>query len=89
MKKILSRLFAPALTLCAALVGVSAHAETGTDNAIDVTSATTAITSMQTAVTSYWTAAQPVVLSVLGIALVAMLIWLGFKLIRKGSNKIG
>lgn len=91
MKKYLSRWFAPALAFCASLVGVSAFAEngSGSTNAIDVELATDAIEEMQTAVSTYWTAAQPVVLSVLGIALVATLIWLGFKLIRKGSNKIG
>lgn len=91
MKKYLSRWFAPALAFCASLVGVSAFAEngSGSTNAIDVELATDAIEQMQTAVSTYWTAAQPVVLSVLGIALVATLIWLGFKLIRKGSNKIG
>lgn len=93
MKKYLSRWFAPALAFCASLVGVSAFADTGSGssstNAIDVELATDAIEEMQTAVSTYWTAAQPVVLSVLGIALVATLIWLGFKLIRKGSNKIG
>lgn len=91
MKKYLSRWFAPALAFCASLVGVSAFAEngSGSTNTIDVELATDAIKEMQTAVSTYWTAAQPVVLSVLGIALVATLIWLGFKLIRKGSNKIG
>lgn len=57
--------------------------------AIDITAATGALDSMQTAVESYWTAAQPVVVAIIGIALVATLLWVGYKLIRKGSNKIG
>lgn len=61
----------------------------GSANAIDTSSATAALTQMQTAVTGYWEAAQPVVIAIIGIALVATLIWVGYKLIRKGSNKIG
>lgn len=58
-------------------------------NAIDITTATGALDTMKTAVTSYWTAAQPVLVAVIGIALVATLIWVGYKLLRKGANKIG
>lgn len=66
----------------------SAFAE-GQAGSIDVSAATTAITNMQTAATTWWAAAQPVFLAVVGVALVATLIWCGYKLIRKAVGKVG
>lgn len=63
--------------------------EGGSSNAIDISSATSGLTQLGDAVSSYWEAAQPIVLSVIGIALVATLLWVGYKLIRKGANKVG
>lgn len=85
MKKFLSRLGVFSGVGCLSL---GAFAD-GTTTTIAVTDATNALTSMQTAITTYWTSASPVVVAVAGIALVATLIWVGFKLIRKGANKIG
>lgn len=67
----------------------SALAEGEGGAAIDVTAATTAITNMQTAAETWWDAAQPVFLAVVGVALVATLIWCGYKLIRKAVGKVG
>lgn len=61
----------------------------GQGDAIDVTKASQSIESMKTAITTWWDAAQPVILAIIGVALVATLIFLGYKLIRKGVNKVG
>lgn len=68
--------------------GFAALAE-GNDPAIDVSAASSALTDMKTALTTYWTAAQPILVWVLGIALVVGLIFLGYKLFKKGTNKVG
>lgn len=87
MNKLLTKL--SALFSLAVAFAFSALADGEGGNAIDVSSATTALSDMQTAATTWWNAAQPVVLAVIGLALVATLIWGGYKLIRKGVNKIG
>lgn len=56
-------------------------------NAIDTTLATTALSDMSTAVQGYFTAAVPYLVSILGVALVVTLIWVAFKLIKRGTNK--
>lgn len=68
---------------------VSAFADGEASGAIDITAASGAIDSMKDAATSWWQAAQPVFLAVVGIALVATLIWCGYKLIRKAVGKVG
>lgn len=61
----------------------------GSSDAIDISSATSGLEQLGDAMSSYWETAQPIVLSVIGIALVATLLWVGYKLIRKGANKVG
>lgn len=77
------------LATLAACFGFGAVALAEDAAAIDVTTATTALTDMKTALSTYWTAAQPIIVWVLGIALVAGLIFLGYKLFNKGTKKVG
>lgn len=82
MKKILF-----GLPVLGAVASALAEGEGG--SAIDVSSATTAIENMQTAAETWWSSAQPVFLAIIGVALVATLIWCGYKLIRKAVGKVG
>ena len=66
----------------------AAFAETS-QNAIDVTDATDYLDNMKTALTTYWTAAKPVLIYVLGVALVVMLFYVVYKFFTKASKKIG
>lgn len=67
---------------------VPALAEGGND-AIDTTAASGALNQMTTAVGTYVTAATPYLITLLGSAVVITLIWVGWKLFRKGTNKVG
>lgn len=87
MNKLFAKLSAM-LTVAFAFV-FSALAEGEGGASIDVSAATTAISNMKDAADTWWDAAQPVFLAVVGVALVATLIWCGYKLIRKAVGKIG
>lgn len=73
----------------AAVSGLSAFAEGEASSTIDVGAATSAIQSLQTAVGTYWDSARPVIIYIVGLALVALLIWVGFKLVRRAVSKVG
>lgn len=55
---------------------------------IDITPATGVLTKLQTAIESYWTAAEPFIVSVVGLVVVAALIWAGVRLFKGGTSKI-
>lgn len=55
---------------------------------IDITPATGLLTKMQTAIESYWTSAEPFLIAVVGLVVVAALIWAGVRLFKGGASKI-
>lgn len=77
--------FSRLLAFAAAAVGLPALAAEGD---IDITPATGVLTKMQTAVESYWTSAEPFIVAIIGIVVVASLIWAGVRLFKGGTSKI-
>lgn len=55
---------------------------------IDITPATTLLTKMKAAIESYWTQAEPFLIAVVGLVVVAALIWAGVRLFKGGASKI-
>lgn len=55
---------------------------------IDITPATDVLTKMKTAIQSYWDQAEPFIISVVGLVVVAALIWAGVRLFKGGASKI-
>lgn len=58
------------------------------DGDIDITPATGVLTKLQTAIESYWAEAEPFIVSVVGLVVVAALIWAGVRLFKGGTSKI-
>lgn len=77
--------FSRLLAFAGALAGLPALAAEGD---IDITPATGVLTKLQTAIQAYWTAAEPFIVSVVGIVVVAALIWAGVRLFKGGTSKI-
>lgn len=77
-----------ALALGGALLGVPAFAE-GTSQAVDLTEATSALTSWKEGIVSFLSDATPVLVAILGAGIVIMAIWLGWKILKRGSSKLG
>lgn len=65
----------------------SAALAEGTGNTIDLSVATTQLTAMKDSIVAWITSAAPVLVGILGAALVVLLIWKGFAWIKKGTNK--
>lgn len=87
MTKFLKDVKAKALTaLAVGTCGVTAFAE-GESNAIDLTSATTALSDMTTAVKDWIGTATPYLVGILGAALAVTLVWVAWKFIKKGTSK--
>lgn len=73
----------------ALLVGVGVFpALAAAEGNIDVTAATDVLNKLQNALNTYWEAAQPFVVAIVGIVVVASLIWAGVRLFRGGTSKI-
>lgn len=70
-----------------AVAGLPVLAEDGA-GAIDISPATGVLTKMTTAVESYWSSATPFITAVVGIVVVAALIWAGVRLFKGGTSKI-
>lgn len=81
MKSILSRALA-------VVAGFGALPVLAAEGDIDITTATGVLTKLQTAIEGYWTAAQPFILAVVGMVVVAALIWAGVRLFKGGTSKI-
>lgn len=82
MKRFLNRAFVIATTFGGGLSALAAEGD------IDITVATGTLDKLKTAIDSYWTAAQPFILGVVGMVVVAALIWAGVRLFKGGTSKI-
>lgn len=87
--KFFSNLKSKALALGGALLGVPAFAEGETASQIDLTEATNALDSWKNAITGFIGDATPVVVSILGAALVIVAVWIGWKVLKRGASKVG
>lgn len=52
-------------------------------------SVNTELESWKTAITSFFTTNMPTILAIVGVALAVALAWVGFKLFKKGTSKVG
>lgn len=77
--------------LGATLLGVpSLFAQDGGGNtSFDTTSAAGFMERASKTITDYWTAVESYVYTIVGVAVVVSLIWVGWKLFRKGTSKVG
>lgn len=83
MKSFLHRLL---FALAVMMAGLPVLAE-GEGN-IDISAATGVLTKLKTAIESFWTEAEPFIVSVVGLVVVAALIWAGVRLFKGGTAKI-
>lgn len=93
MKKILSslrrKLFASAL-VALGMAGVARAEGTGTDPISAIGQAVvTELESWTSGITSFFTTNIGSIMTVLGVAIAISLVWMVFKIFRKGSNKVG
>ena len=76
-------------TVAGLMTAGAAFAEGEGSGGIDVTAATGALTQMETAVKGYFTSATPIVVGLIGLGLVIVLCFVGWKLIKRATNKAG
>lgn len=86
--KLFNHLKSKVLALGGAFLGVPAFAE-GTSQAVDLSEATSALTSWKDGVVSFLGDATPVLVAILGAGIVIMAIWLGWKILKRGTSKLG
>lgn len=56
--------------------------------AIDITPATDVLDAMKDALNSFWESAEPFIITVVGLVVVAALIWAGVRLFKGGASKV-